>query len=164
MKKPQAQKPAAKPAAETPHQPTESELAQGRAALGDDPDKPQTLSGEAAALARAAATDATPEPKQKGPAESVADPAAAPTPERRTPRVMEVVAPVPNLEDLPPHLQQHASWIVKSKPKSRRRAGYDFTREETLIPFAALSDEQRAAIEGDPLLVLSLRVTEPGDD
>lgn len=37
------------------YEPTESELAQGRAALGDDPDKPQTPSGEAAANAREAA-------------------------------------------------------------------------------------------------------------
>lgn len=57
---------------------------------------------------------------------------------------------------------KNASIVVMAKPpQGRRRAGRAFTREETLIPYADLDDEQIAALTGDPELIVTLRLPKP---
>lgn len=59
---------------------------------------------------------------------------------------------------LPPEVKAAASLVVTTKAKAgRRRAGYAFGREETVIPLAELSDDQIAALDADPLLTVMVR-------
>lgn len=65
--------------------------------------------------------------------------------------------------DMPEGALKEASIVVTAKAATgRRRAGVFFTREETSIPFADLSEEHLAALTGDAELVVSLRVQKPG--
>ncbi len=52
--------------------------------------------------------------------------------------------------------------IVKSTTESFRRAGIQFTRQGVDINFDALTDEQRAAIEAEPRLVINSDQDKPG--
>lgn len=59
-----------------------------------------------------------------------------------------------------PELRKDVTLVVKAKSeRGRRRAGRAFTREATPVPLIDLSDGDVAAIEGDPELVVTARVT-----
>lgn len=113
-------------------------------------------SAAAGAGADAPATDASGAKRPEGAADAdAAAPAAAPR--------ESSVDLVPPLPPLPDRIAAQASLVVKSKPERRRRAGRTFTRQETVIPLAALSPEARAAIEGDSELAVTVRVAAPHD-
>lgn len=66
-------------------------------------------------------------------------------------------------EELPTGLsaEQLAKVQVVVKAKSatgRRRAGFQFTRDETVIALAELKDEQLASLRADPELIVATRV------
>lgn len=64
--------------------------------------------------------------------------------------------------DIPPFVLERAVVIVTAKPaRGRWRAGRQFTREETLIPFTELRDVEIDMLTGDAELVVSLRVQKP---
>jgi hypothetical protein len=91
----------------------------------------------------------------EGAAESAAAPKAPDAGEKG--RFVILSPPVP--ADVPSLLLAGATYIVKAKPeRGLRRAGRAFTREETLIPYADLSAGHRAAIEGEPDLVVTIRL------
>lgn len=74
--------------------------------------------------------------------------------------VVTLAFPMPS--DVPRDALSHATIVVTSKALTgRRRAGRAFTREETLIPYAELNEEQIAALTGDPELVVSVRLIKP---
>jgi hypothetical protein len=63
---------------------------------------------------------------------------------------------------IPPLALEGSSIVVKAKPaRGRWRAGRQFTREETVIPFGDLTEQQIAALAGDVELIVSLRVPKP---
>ncbi|MBI1201487.1 MAG: hypothetical protein GC182_03140 [Rhodopseudomonas sp.] len=73
---------------------------------------------------------------------------------------MDIAWPPP--AGMPAAALEGALFAVKAKPeRGRWRAGRKFSREETTISLAELDDDQRAAIAGDPELVVSLRLVEP---
>ncbi len=74
---------------------------------------------------------------------------------------VDLATSVADLATLPPELRATAVLVVKSKGDQRRRAGRSFTREETVIPLRDLSDAEISAIEGDPALIVYVRVTAP---
>jgi hypothetical protein len=96
--------------------------------------------------------------ERKTEAEGAADSAAAPEAADAGTRFIILSPPVP--ADVPPALLEGAVYIVKAKPeRGLRRAGRAFTREETQIPYADLSDDQRTAIENESDLVVTIRLT-----
>lgn len=50
----------------------------------------------------------------------------------------------------------HPALKVVGPARGRRRAGREFGAEPVLIPLAALTDAERAAIETDPALLVQL--------
>lgn len=56
--------------------------------------------------------------------------------------------------DATPTTQSHQRIAVRSKAPHFRRAGYSFTRAETVIELSQLTDEQRHAIESEPRLAV----------
>ncbi|MDQ2084815.1 hypothetical protein RA307_31945 [Xanthobacteraceae bacterium Astr-EGSB] len=114
------------------------------------PDSPADITSPAADHTR------EPSAEVEGAAESAAAPKAQDAGEQG--RFIVLSAPLP--ADVPPHLLAGATYIVKAKPeRGLRRVGRAFTREETLIPYADLSAEQRTAIEGEPDLVVTVRLS-----
>ncbi|MDQ2084518.1 hypothetical protein RA307_30420 [Xanthobacteraceae bacterium Astr-EGSB] len=114
------------------------------------PDSPADITSPAA--------DHTREPSAEvdGAAESAAAPKAPEAGEQS--RVLVLSQPLP--ADIPAALLEGAVYIVKAKPeRGLRRAGRAFTREETRIPYGDLSAGQRAAIEGEPDLVVTIQVS-----
>lgn len=129
--------------------PNASELAQGRAALGDDPDKPQTPSGEAAARA------ATNAPQPKAPSAGSGDPVAP----RDGAGARTVDVAISALATLPPEARERGELVVKTgSADRRRRAGHAFGRQETVIPLRELTDTDLAAIEADRELISVVRL------
>jgi hypothetical protein len=64
---------------------------------------------------------------------------------------------------IPDVMLQAASIVVKAKsPRGRWRAGRQFTREETAIPYPDLSADQILALTGDTELVVTVRLPRPG--
>lgn len=65
-------------------------------------------------------------------------------------------------EGIPSEQLKGASIVVASKSeRGRRRAGLAFTREETVIAVADLTEEQIDALRGDPELIVNTRFTAP---
>jgi hypothetical protein len=130
--------------------PNASELAQGRAALGDDPSKPNTPSGAAAATAltndapRATTTDA-------GAAGNTVASAEGET------------IDVPWGEPAPYAVAAGSvSLVVRSRSaKGRRRAGMAFTREETVLRLVDIDPVRGEQITGDPELIVKVRIPKP---
>lgn len=150
----------------TPHQ-TAQASEQAAVAAG-------TESAAAGAGAQAPANDA--------PGETVPDPEVAETSavtsegavqETASTVVETAVAPVaapaefvtlafPPKGALLPQSLAAVSVVVKARAeRGRRRAGFAFSREETVIPYADLSEQQIAALIADPDLIVSLRVPKP---
>jgi hypothetical protein len=68
--------------------------------------------------------------------------------------------PLPS--DLPVEALADALFVVAARTdRGRRRAGFAFGREETVIPFSDLTDEQRDAIAFDPQLDAHVRLVKP---
>ncbi|MDQ2084648.1 hypothetical protein RA307_31090 [Xanthobacteraceae bacterium Astr-EGSB] len=114
------------------------------------PDSPADVTSPAADHTRERSTEA------EGAAESAAAP-KAPI-EGEPDRVIVLSPPLP--ADIPPGVLAGATYIVKAKPeRGLRRAGRAFTREETQIPYADLTADERVAIEGEPGLVVTIRLS-----
>lgn len=124
---------------------------------GPSNDAPQPAKQEAAetiAAASGAATAEGPGPVKPEGQSWVAASQAPPPP------FLTLAFPLP--ADIPPEALKAASIVVTSKAeRGRRRAGFAFTRDETSIPFADLSEQQIEALTGDAELVVSLRVQKP---
>lgn len=101
-----------------------------------------------------AATDAPREQKLEGGARNATGSAA--------PGGETMITGYPPPPGIPAERLAAATLVVKAKPeRGRRRAGHSFTREETEIPLADLTEDQRAAIAGDRELVVALRLAKP---
>lgn len=121
-----------------------------------DADKAAALNDAAAADAgaRAPATDAPPtEAVDAGAAQSGAalEPAAH----------VDIKLSAVVLCSMPALLRPAAMIVVKSRSPRRRRAGRAFTPVETVIPLAALTDDEALAIAHDVDLIAHLRLPAP---
>ncbi len=114
-------------------------------------------------------TDAPPKPKRdaeapgNGPGASETAPAigGASRPEARAAEMpagefVTLAWPLP--ADMPEAALKAASIVLKSKsPRGRRRAGFALTRDETVVAFVDLSEEQLGALTGDSEIVVAVR-------
>lgn len=108
--------------------------------------------------------DAPPEPTQDAAAAdsaAAAKPAAAPGGEPRPgQKFLTLSWPLP--DNIPERALAEAQLVVKAKgDKGRRRAGFAFSREETVIPLTELKAGQIAALADDRELVVAVRVPAP---
>lgn len=77
-----------------------------------------------------------------------------------SPETIDVLYPPP--AGMPASVLDAAQLVVKATTsKGRWRIGRHFTREETLIPFASISDEQKQALLDDPRIDVKLRLFKP---
>ncbi|BBF92364.1 hypothetical protein [Blastochloris tepida] len=86
------------------------------------------------------------------PDDPVSGPVAAAT-DAGTAAVDAAARPLPPVVETPP---APAALVVRSRPPQRRRAGRAFSREPVRIAVAELSEADRAAIEADPELIVTL--------
>jgi hypothetical protein len=114
------------------------------------------------------ASDSTPPTEAAGAAEHAAAPDRASAPgEVVTERVGErpvdfVTLSFPLPDSVPAEALKHASIVVKAKSQhGRRRAGYAFTREETVIPYLDLDAMKLGALVEDAELVVAIRIPKP---
>lgn len=74
-----------------------------------------------------------------------------------------VTLSLPLPANVPAEALKDASIVVKAKAhRGRWRAGRFFSRDETLIGYAELSEAELAALAGDPELVVGVRLGAPG--
>jgi hypothetical protein len=142
-------------------------MAKRNPAAGKAPAKTKTNSeaeaaGKAAALSQATGA-ATPESGASPAALEAARAAAAGTdapraqPEAGADGKVAVTTDGPastNSNDAPAAPKTRAVLVVKARQASRRRAGFDFTKQERVLNAADLSADEIAAIEADPMLTV----------
>jgi hypothetical protein len=133
-----------------------SDDSERRPAVADTADAAPAAEGNV--LAAGAGTEHVPATDATKPEQSAA---AAQSGAAAGPTHVDLAAAVSELPDMPAHVRATASLVVKAKADSRRRAGREFGRHETIIPLADLSDDAIRAIEGDPVLITHVRVTAP---
>jgi hypothetical protein len=77
-----------------------------------------------------------------------------------SPQSVDVLFPPP--AGIPASVLECAQVVVKANTsKGRWRIGRHFTRDETLIPLAEVSDEQQRALVDDPKIEVKLRLFKP---
>ena len=108
----------------------------------------------------APADDAPPSAKPDAAAATFAAVSAAAASALATPEFVTLRFPWP--ADAPADVLKQASIVVRAKSeRGRRRAGFVFTRGETVIPYSDLDAAQLALLTGDAGLIVSLRVPKP---
>lgn len=66
--------------------------------------------------------------------------------------------PVAQIASMPADVLARAVLVVTARQDQRRRAGIDFSRGETHVPLSLVDSAQIAAIDGDPVLTVHVRV------
>jgi hypothetical protein len=88
--------------------------------------------------------------------------AAKPAPSKRAQTAGDVMLLLPLPDGVPAEVLKAASIVVVAKPaRGRRRAGREFTRDETVIPYVDLSVGEINALVTDTELTVSVRLPEP---
>lgn len=78
----------------------------------------------------------------------------------QSPESIDVLYPPP--PGIPASVLEGAQLVVKATTsKGRWRAGRKFTRDEALIPFTSVTDEQKQALVDDPKIDVKLRLFKP---
>ncbi|UWQ76826.1 hypothetical protein [Leisingera sp. M658] len=132
---------------------------------GDDKLKAKIAEAEAEAQAKAKAeaevkARAEAEAKAKAKAKAKAEAEANAAPASETSSALAASLQTLSAKAVPPVIQdaqKESLVVVKGPEQGRWRIGKKFTREAVEIPLADLSEEELAALEADPELIVSFR-------